>query len=176
MPFILGILGILAAAYFWSLRARDAANMAGDLVDMASDVKAAARRFGFTRKTNIHPVESIEDPNIAAAGIAEAFLALDDMPTRDQQSAMRVQLRRVLQVDDATAEELMVLGHWMVNECGGAQPALARLSRKLYRLEGPSALTPLMDIITGSLPADHADLSIRQTEAIAELKTAFRLR
>ncbi len=176
MPFILGILGILAAAYFWSLRARDAANMAGDLMDMAGDVKAAARRFGFTRKADIHPVEAIEDPNIAAAAIAEAFLALDDMPTRDQQAAMRVQIRRVLQVDDATAEELMVLGHWMVNACGGPQPALARLSRKLYRLEGAPALTPLMDIITGAFPADKQGLSERQTEAVDELRTAFRLR
>ncbi len=174
MPVLLAILGIIAAAYFWSLRARDAANMAGDLIDMAGDVKAAARRFGFTRRTNIHPVESIEDPNIAAAGIADAFLTLDDMPSREQQDKMHIQLRRVLQIDDAAAQELMVLGHWMVNECGGAQPALARLSRKLYRLEGPSALTPLMDILESALPMDG--LSQRQQEAVEELRLAFRLR
>ncbi len=176
MPFILGVLGVIIAAYFWANRVRDAGHMAGDLIDMGRDVKAAARRFGFSRRANVHPVESIDDPNIAAAAIAEAFITLDDLPSREHLDRLRVQLRRVLRVDDDTAQELMVLGRWLINECGGAQPAFSRISRKLFKLEGPSALAPLMDIITATIPGDDAALSTRQSEAIDEIKTAFRLR
>ena len=176
MPFLIALAGIVIAAYVWANRARDAAHMASDIADMAGDVRAAARRFGFSRRANIHPAESIENPNVAAAALATAFIALDDMPTKDQKDKLHVVLRKVLQIDDADAQELMVLGHWLVNECNGPQPAMTRLSKKLYRLEGPSALTPLMDIIQGVIPNDNNDLSEKQREAIAELKTAFRIR
>lgn len=176
MPFIIALLGIIATAYFWANRARNAGEMASNLVGMAGDVRAAARRFGFTRRANVHPVESIDNPNVAAAALASAFIALDDMPTQEHRAALNVSLRRVLQVDAATSEELMVLGQWLVNECHGAQPAMTRLAKKLYRLEGSSALTPLLDILGGVTPDDPDALSTHQREAIAELKTAFRVR
>jgi len=176
VPILLGLLGIIVTAYIWANRARDAGHMVNDLADMAGDVRAAARRFGFSRRANVHPVESIDNPNVAAAALASAFVALDDMPTKDQKDRLNIELRRVLQVDGETSQELMVLGHWLVAECNGPQPAITRLAKKLYRLEGPSALEPLMDIIKGVLPKDGQGLSTRQSEAIDELKTAFRLR
>jgi hypothetical protein len=39
-------------------RARNAAHVASDVVDMAETVLGAARRFGFRRKADRHPVES----------------------------------------------------------------------------------------------------------------------
>ena len=73
MPYIIALLGLLAGAYFWMMRARAAADAARDLTGVARDVMAAARRFGFRRKLNTHPVESLEEPDvaIAGAGIAE---------------------------------------------------------------------------------------------------------
>jgi hypothetical protein len=141
---------------------------------MAGDVRAAARRFGFSRKANTHPVDNIDDPNIAATAIADAFLALDDMPTREQRAILAIHLRRVLEIDGPTAEELMILGHWLVSECGGAQPAIARICKRLYRMQGPTALEPMLDIINGAMAS--ATLSVRQQEALAEIKTAFRIR
>ena len=175
MPFLIALAGIVVTAFFWAHRARNAAHIVSDLADMAGDVRLAARRFGFARKANVHPVESIDSPDLAAAGLACAFVALDDMPTSDQTERLRIQLRRVLRVDDATSRELMILGNWLVSQCQGPQPAIARLSRKLYRLEGSSALDPIMDILTGTLYADTAP-SLRQSEALEELKTAFRVR
>jgi len=176
MPFILGILGIIITAYFWANRARNAGNVARDIVDMAGDVRLAARRFGFSRKANVHPVESIEDPNIAAAAIADAFVALDDMPSKDQQTQMMIQLRSVLRVDQDTAQELVVLGTWLVNECGGPMPAITRITKKLYRLEGSPALEPLTQILTGIKDADDTEMSQRQSDAFEEIKTLLRVR
>jgi hypothetical protein len=175
MPILIAVVGIIATAYIWANRARNAGHIASDLADMAGDVKAAARRFGFSRRMNMHPVESIEDPNIAAAAIADAFVSLDDMPTREQRAALDQSLRDVLQVNAATAQELLVLGHWMVNECGGAQPAISRICKKLYRLEGSPALAPMMQILD-QVSAEGSGINVHQEEALHEIRTALRVR
>jgi hypothetical protein len=143
MPVLMAILGIIGAAYFWTQRARNARYMLGDVGDMANDVRLAARRFGFTRKMNVHPVESIEDPRLAIAAMANAFIELDDLPTAEQRQLLQVQLRSKLRADADEAEEMEMLGRWFMSECGGADPAIARLSRKLYKIGGPSKWNPL---------------------------------
>ncbi|QLQ20376.1 MAG: hypothetical protein HZT43_19915 [Exiguobacterium profundum] len=62
MPFFIALLGALAAGYYFWRRSRNAANIATELMDVASDVRLAARRFGFKRQADIHPVEAVEDP------------------------------------------------------------------------------------------------------------------
>jgi len=176
MPFIIGLVGIIVAAYFWANRIRNAGNVARDIADMAGDVRLAARRFGFARQANVHPVESIEEPNIAAAAIADAFVALDDMPSKDQQQIMLVQLRSVLRVNQEEAEELLVLGTWLVNECGGPMQAITRITKKLYKLEGSDALTPMLQILEGIKMAEETEMSVRQSEAVGEIKTILRVR
>lgn len=172
MPVILGILGLLAAAYFWATRIRDAGHMAGDLADMAGDVRAAARRFGFSRRANVHPAESVEDPNIAAASLALAYVSLDGLPSSDDQTRVHVQLRRVLQVDDETAQELVIMGRWLVDQCNGPQPAMSRMARKLYRLEGAQALGPVESILQNLATTP----SVHQEEALHEVRTVLRAR
>lgn len=175
MPFILSILGVLAAAYYWMYRMRGAAEMAGELADVASDVLSAARRFGFKRKLNLHPVESIEDPNLAIAGIAVSFLELDDFPTTAHRDALNVQLRSQLRVDQPTADELIILGRWFMTESGGAAPAIARMSRKLNKIDGAKSLEPLLTIVQNTLTSGGSGLNDRQREALDDLRRAFRL-
>lgn len=175
MPILVGLVGIAVAVYFFVIRARNAANIADDVLDMANDVRLAARRFGFRRQTNVHPAESIEDPKIAIATIASAFIELDDLPTQEHRRALEVQLRAQLRVTEAEVEELTVLGRWMVSQCGGAAAAIARVSRKLQKLQGVSAVEPLMIILQNSAGATGNDLSLRQKEALEDIKRAFRL-
>lgn len=175
MPVILAVVAAITGVLFFVLRARNAANAAGDLLDMANDVRLAARRFGFRRQTNLHPAESIEEPNIAIAGIASAFLELDDLPTADQRDTLAWEITKVLNTSKQDADELCVLGRWMVSECGGADPAIARLSRKLYRLD-PQGLTPLLSLVSGTLAKSATGgLNVKQTEALDDVKRAFRL-
>ena len=175
MPILIALAGIIFTAYIWANRARNAKHIASDIADMAGDVKAAARRFGFSRKMNAHPVESIDEPNIAAAAIADAYMSLVDMPTREQRATMQNTLADVLQVDAAAAEELLVLGRWMVNSCGTPHAALSRLAKKLHRLEGAQALAPMEQILAGITP-DADKISVHQEEALHELRTALRVR
>ncbi len=172
MPFIIALLGIIGTAYFWANRARNTRDVVSGVADMANDVRLAARRFGFSRKMNVHPVESIEDTRLAIAAIATSFIELDDLPTSDQCQLLTVQIRSQLRADANEAEEMEVLGRWFMNECGGAEPAVARLSRKLYKLGGAEQMEPLMAVLKGGV----TELSQRQREALEDITRAMRVR
>lgn len=172
MPFIIALLGIIGAAYFWAQRARNARDMVGDVADMANDVRLAARRFGFNRKMNVHPVESIEDPRLAIAAIGSAFLELDDLPTAEQRKLLQVQIRSKLRANAEEAEEMEILGRWFMSECGGADPAVARISRKLYKIGGAQQMEPLLELLKASVTT----LSDRQRDALDDIKRAMRVR
>ena len=174
MPVIIAILGAATAFYFLVIRARNGAAIATEMLDMANDVRAAARRFGFKRRTNLHPVESIEDPNLAVSAIALAFLELNDLPTQDQRNAMIVQAQSTLGVSKTDAEELIVLGRWLMTECGGADAAISRISRKLQRIDGANSFDALMTLIKSTLP--EAGLNDKQRDALDDIKRAFRIR
>ena len=172
MHVILGIIGIATAAYFLVLRARRGAEVASDVMDMAGDVAAAARRFGFRRRYNQHPVDSVEEPNLAIAALATAFVALDDLPTQEDRKRLDIALRKHLNLDASGAQEIEVLGQWLVSECNGAEPAVLRLAKRLNKIDGAASFATLMEVIQS---AARAPLSQRQSAALHDIKTAFRL-
>ena len=172
MHIVIAVLGILGAVYFFVMRARGAAEMTSELLDVADDVRAAARRLGFRRNKAMHPVDAIEDPNTAAATVAVAYMELDGMPTEERRQALVLAMQSQLEIDKTEAEEQMVLGRWLMNECQGAQPAITRAARCLYKLTGGD-IGPLMEIlkpISGDPMGDH------QREALEEVRRAFRIR
>ncbi|QFT80200.1 hypothetical protein FIU89_06205 [Roseovarius sp. THAF27] len=176
MHIILGLIGLSTAAYFLVIRARNAAHVASDLSDMARDVRSAARRFGFKRQTNIHPVETIEEPNLAIAALGTAFLEMDDLPTKEQRDALNAALREQLQMSAADADEALILGHWFVSECHGPETAVPRLGRKLYKLDGQASFEPLLSVVTATAQAGTGDLNAKQREALDEIRRAFRIK
>ncbi|MCY1128556.1 hypothetical protein OU426_16970 [Frigidibacter sp. RF13] len=175
MPFIIGLIGIVFAAYFWAQRARAAGDMAHELADMASDVMGAARRFGFRRRANVHPVDSTDDPRVMDGALAIAFLELGGLPSVETQNAAVAALGRHLGCDVETARELAILGRWLMNESNGPAQSIPRLAKRLYRLSGPPALMPLMAILKDIGAAAGGDLSIRQKEALDEIARIFKL-
>ncbi|MBU2982815.1 hypothetical protein KO498_13440 [Lentibacter algarum] len=176
MPIILAVIAAVTGVLFFIMRARNAADAANELFDMANDVRLAARRFGFQRNTNVHPAENIEDPNIAITGIASAFLELEALPTSEQREALAWELSKTLNISKDDADELCILGRWLVSECGGAGAAVTRLSRKLFRLD-PQKFAPLLQVINGVLAQSGSDgLNTRQTEALDDVKRAFKIR
>lgn len=175
MPYIVAILGLLAGAYFWINRAKATTNAAQDLVGVAQDVMSAARRFGFRRRYNEHPVDSLQDPDVAIAGAGLAFLDMTGLPTAEQQDALRISLQSRLGHDPAKAEEAMILGRWLVTECGGPGAALKRFSRRLVKMQGNAALQPLMEVLKDVAAARGAQLSPLQRDALEEIARAFKL-
>lgn len=175
MPIIIALVGAAAAWYFFFYRARNAAEIAVDIVDMANDVRLAARRFGFRRLTNIHPAESIEDAKVATAAVAIAFIQLDDLPTAELRARLGAALRADFVLTADETDELQVLGNWLVTQCGGAQGGVSRLGRKLYKLGGQPAFAPLIAVLKAVF-GDDANLSARQTDALADLRLIFRIK
>lgn len=173
MPFLIALVGIIGAVYYWSNRARNARDVAGEVMDMANDVRLAARRFGFKRQSNLHPVESIEDPRLAIASIATCFIELDGLPTEEDRKRLSIQLRSRLHADADEAQEMEVLGRWFMAECGGADPAISRLSRKLYKLGGAEQMEPLIDILKRAVVSDLSD---KQRDALDDIQRAMRIR
>jgi len=176
MHIILGLVGLATAAYFFMIRARNAAEISSELVDLAQNVRAAARRFGFRRRTNVHPVDAIEEHTLAIGGLATAFLELDDLPTADARTALDLSLRKHLNLDAESAKEILVLGHWFVENCGRATPAIPRLSKKLYALNVGDSFGTLMAIIQDISQSAASGLSTRQSEALQDIQRAFRLK
>lgn len=172
MHIAIAAIGILTAVYFFVIRARNAAEMTHELLDVADDVRAAARRLGFRRTQAVHPVDGIDDPNTAAATVAMAYLELHGLPTEETGNKLLQSLQHRLEVPLKDAEELMILGRWLMNECQGPQPAIARAARRLYRLTGGNP-GPLLDVI-GDISEEP--LTDRQRDALDDIRTAFRLR
>jgi hypothetical protein len=176
MPYLIALLGLLGGAAFWFYRMRAAGQAAQDLVGVAQDVISAARRFGFRRRYNEHPVDSLQDADVAIAGAALAFLDLASLPTAEQQDALLISLQSRLGHDKAKAEEAMILGRWLVTECGGSDAALKRFSRKLVKMKGTDALQPLMQVVR-DVAASGRDgaLSTRQKDSLDDIARTFRL-
>jgi hypothetical protein len=176
MPYLIALFGLIVGAYFWIQRARMAAEATQELAGVAQDVLAAAKRFGFRRKLNLHPVESLEDPDVAIAGAGVAFLELGGLPSAEQQDKLIVSLQSHLGQSATKAEEAAILGRWLVTESGGAGPGLDRLTRRLYKLRGAQSFQPLMSVLKDVAAASRdGNVSTRQREALDEIARLFRI-
>lgn len=175
MPFLLALLGAIVTAYIWANRAKRGAEVAREAVDIARTVKNAPRRYGFTRRANQHPVEGIDDPDIAIGGLAVAFLELDDLPTAQTRARMDVALRKHLQLDAENAQEIAVLGRWLVEESGGPTQGFERLARKLRKLDAGDSFDRLMAVLSDIADAADGPPSARQSDALADLARIFRV-
>ena len=175
MHIILALAGLAVTAYIWLNRAKQSADVAGELVNAAIDVKNAARRFGFRRRANQHSVDGIDDPKLAIGGLAVAFLELDDLPTAEARAKTDHALRKHLDLDGETAQEVTVLGRWFVEECQGPVQAFPRLAKKLKALDGAASFQPLMAVLGDITAATGGTPSGRQSDALAQLARIFRL-
>lgn len=176
MHIVIALAGLAVAAFLWVNRAQRASHVAGELMDVAADVKNAARRFGFRRQANQHPVDGIEDPQLAIGGLAMAFVELDDLPTADARTQTDLSLRKHLNIDADTAREIATLGRWFVEECGGPTPGFARLARKLKAIDGAQSFETLMGVLRDVTLATGGTPSHRQSDALTELTRIFRLK
>jgi hypothetical protein len=166
---ILGAIG--AAIWFWVRNnPRDALHLAQDA---ATTLRNAPRRIAFRRQTNEHPVEGIDDPRIAICAIAQAFVELDDLPTQDQRQKLHVSVRTKLRCDEEEAEEMEVLGRWLMTQCQGAAAAIPRLGKRMFKIDGEASWTLLQEMLGGLI---EGELSSKQVGAIEDLRVAFKKR
>jgi hypothetical protein len=174
MPFILGLVAVAGIAYLWFWRARNAAQAASELMDAANDVRLAARRFGFRRKRDTHPVDGIDDARVAGAGLVMALLMEGGVIRDDRRRAALAQMLSVFDTDHPEAEELATLGQWLVGQCASAPAAFTRLAKKLDQLAGAEVFPDLQRMITAVFIQDGG-LDPVAEDALTELRQRFRI-
>ena len=174
MPILMTLLSIIGAAYFWSGRARNARDAAEDIVHVASDVRLAFRRMGFKRKTNIHPVDAIEDNDQLTAIIAKAFVEKKGVVTLDDIVRLREALQNEFDCTDQRAEDLTIVADWAIRECGTVDAALSRASRRHYKTHEMNGFQSLMRVI-GQITCE-TDLGPKQKEALDDIALIFHIR
>ena len=170
MPIVMLILSVVGGAIWWWIRnnPREALDTAQDV---ATTLKNAPRKLAFRRQTNAHPVEGIDDTRIASGAIAQAFVELDDLPTKDQRDMVQVMLRSKLRCDEEQAQEIEVLGRWLIEQCKGPSQAITRLSRRLFKIDGDASWEIIQDILSGLV---SGELSPKQVNAIDDIRRAMR--
>jgi hypothetical protein len=169
MPIIVLILSALGGAIWFWVRSnpREAIDVAGDVV---TTLRNAPRRLAFRRQTKGHPVDGIDDVRIAIGSIAQAFIELDDLPTKDQRQLLHAMLLSKLNCSEDQAQEIEVLGRWLIDQCNGASQSISRLSRRLYKIDNDSSWDVIQNILTSLV---DGELSDRQIDAINDIRIAL---
>ena len=171
MPILLLILTAIGGAIWWWMRnnPRDAIDMAADA---ATTLKNAPRRIAFTRQTREHPVEGIDDPRIAICAIAQSFAELDDLPTKEARQNLHLLVRTKLNTSEEEAEEMEVLGRWLMSQCGGPDQAISRIARRMYKIDGNASYQRLQDVLSELV---EGELTPRQKSALQDLRTTLKM-
>lgn len=128
----MAILGFLAAAVgailVWYWRFKMAREAADDLSDLAGDVRAAFRRYGFTRSRNRHPAETLDDPRLAAATMMVAIAKLDGALTQSQLDAVTRETLSAFQVDPREAADMVAYARWLSDQSHDPDDSARRLA------------------------------------------------
>ncbi|MDR7123555.1 hypothetical protein [Pseudotabrizicola sp. 4114] len=172
MPFLIALLAAAGGIIWWWIRSnpRDALSLADDAITV---VRNAPRKIAFRRQAQEHAVEGIDDARLAVATIAEAFLHLDDLPTKEARHRLHEALRRLYSLSPEQAEEMDVLARWLQDQCGSPSAAISRVGRRLFKIDADKSWGELTEAL-GAASGDT--MSARQEEAIADLRIAFRRR
>ncbi len=171
MPVIILILSAVGGAIWWWVRSNPdkAVYAAQDAVTVARN---APRKLAFRKQLNAHPVEGIDDARIAICALAQAFIELDDLPTKEQRERLHFLVRTKLRTSEEEGEEMEVLGRWLIGQCNDASSAVTRLARRLKIIDGTASWDLLQEILMDLV---NGDLSEGQVGAIDDMKRALRI-
>lgn len=172
MPILIAILAAVAGAIWWWARSnpRDAINVADDALTIARN---APRKIAFRRQTKAHPVEGVDDPRLAVATLGAAFIQLDDLPTREMRERLRDITRIIWKLPEEDADEIQSLSAWLIEQCDGPSPAVGRVARRLYKIDGAASWDDFERLVGG---ITEGNLSERQKGAIQDVRIALHLK
>ena len=163
---ILGAIALLGAVLIWYYRYRMARDAGEELLDVGRDVRAAARRFMYKRKHNMHPADAVDDPRLAAAGIAMAVATMDAPISQAELDAMNKAARETFDVTTEEAEDITHFGRWVADQCQTNGEAVRRLSKVIKRVSGAQAEPDLIKMVQQVATADGGSIGDMETEAL----------
>ncbi len=173
MPILLAILGILGAAAVWYWRIKNASEMSADLLDAANNVRLAARRFNYKRRNKTHPADCVDDPRVAAAAIIVAVGGMETEFSAEHHAAAVVQCQSKFDCPEKDANDIMILGKWIAQQCNTKDEAVRRLSKRLFSLSGAEAGPDLVEMVNAIAKVDEKPGDSREADAMAQIKRTF---
>ena len=169
MHILLALAGIATVVGIWLWRAHTASRAAGELLETADDIRAALRRFGYRRKANVNPLDGIDDPRLAAAGILAAFAKMDGMVGREEIAAIARECGAAFHCETAEAEQIGAYGRWLVQQSANMDEAVRRLARNLEGKLDEAEKDQLMEMIERVASIDGGSLSDGQRSSLGQL-------
>ena len=170
MHILLGLIGVISAAAFWIWRARYTADALREAADLVGDAQSAARRFGFRRKSGVHPADAVDDPRLAAAGVCAAIATIDGPMTEGEIATLTSEAERLFAAPTSEAAEITAFGRWVADQCGTPEEAVRRLARPL-RARTTEAERGDLIALASSVAADDE----RSRHAIVQLRRALEI-
>ena len=170
MHILLGILGVLSAAMYWYWRMKSAGEAAGELTNAANDVRLAIRRFGYMRNRKTHPVDCVDDPRLAAAGIVAAIASMDAPLSQAEIDMLTAEAGAVFGTDAGEAVDITAFGRWIAGQCQTPEDAVRRLVKVIRDKAGVEAGPDLIGMVEKVATADGVSLDEREADALTVIR------
>lgn len=170
MPYLIALLGLIGGLGFWYYRFMLAKDAASELLNMADDVRLAARRFGFKRRNNQNPIDAIEDPRLSAVGLLVVIAEEDGAMSQQELEAIQFQARKVFKCSAEEAAELLAFGRWIANLSPNRSETARRLARRTVGIGGNSIIDDLNAMIRAVATTDGREPGGEALQAIDRLK------
>lgn len=129
MHILLGILAVVGTIAFLLIRLNKVNRAGRDLMETASDVKKAVRRYRWQSKSQQKTsLSDIADPRLAATIMMCALAKSMGDITELQRDTMLGQMRDTLQMDDDEAVEMLAEARWLISDLNDLDTTLRRIA------------------------------------------------
>jgi uncharacterized tellurite resistance protein B-like protein len=175
MHLLLSLVAIIAAIGFWYWRARMAAQAAREASSAAKDARLFLRRIKFQRNSKEHPIDAVDDPRLAAAGVIVTIAQMDGDLSKAEIASMETEARIAFNVDEVEGGDIVAFGRWIAGQSTSPEETVRKLAKVVRAQAGPEAWPQLIAMIETVASADGRPLTERQEESLHNLRSSFGL-
>lgn len=129
MGVIIAILGALAGVVVLVWRLSILFRAGQETVEVANDLRLAARRHGWRRKQGKRPIEGVEDPQLAAATILLMILRTEEPVDESLKARLGQTLCDVFGCDRQTGQDLVSEAVFVTHELQDDRGWIGKLAR-----------------------------------------------
>ncbi|MEM7422213.1 MAG: hypothetical protein AAF334_00740 [Pseudomonadota bacterium] len=167
MQLLIVLLVFLVAGLIWSSmrnRPRRPAPRRAERQNGAADVGLSSRG---------HPAERLDDPRLAATGVAVAIASMDGPISQEEIATLKAETARLFEIDERAALDLISDGRWLVAEFLTLDQAVSDLSAVVMRTAGADVQDDLLGMARAVAEAGSATLDPEQQAALDTVRQTF---
>ena len=175
MHIILGLTALVTALVVIWMRIRAAREIGGEVIDAADDLRANVRRLMYRRKHDKHPADVVDDPRLAASGIAVAVATMDAPISQQEIESLTRLSREIFEVSEREALDIVSFGRWVAGQCNTNHEAVRRLVKVVANKAGPDAGPDLIRMITEVATAGGYVLGEEENDALETVRRSLQM-